>query len=418
MFAETDVAIVGAGAAGLATAIFTRRLGASLAVTLMDGARRPGAKILVSGGGRCNVTNARVSETDFHGGSRAAIRLVLRSFQVSRTIEFFGGLGVPLHEEERGKLFPNSNRARSVLEALLGEAARAGVDRLDACRVTSIDRGGGAFVIDTSLGRVRARRVVLATGGRSLPKSGSDGAGYEFARALGHSIVAPVPALVPLLLDPSSAMNFASLSGASHDVELTVWIDGSALSRVHGPLLWTHFGISGPAALDASRHWTRATADCRQPRLTMSVRAGMSFAAVDEDVRARAAARPRLTLQSTVGEWVPAAVASALVRAINLEPVSTLGSLSRGSRRDLTRALVEWPLPVTGTRGYNYAEVTAGGVALGEISPKTMESRVAPGLFLVGEILDVDGRLGGFNFQWAWASAWSAARALTTWCPL
>jgi predicted Rossmann fold flavoprotein len=134
---------------------------------------------------------------------------------------------------------------------------------------------------------------------------------------------------------------------------------------------------------------------------------------VDEEVVARATARPRLTLQSMVGDWMPAAIAAALLRAINLDPAFALGSLSRGSRRDLTHALVEWPLPVTGTRGYNYAEVTAGGVALAEISPRTMESRIAPGLFLVGEILDVDGRLGGFNFQWAWASAWSAARALT-----
>jgi predicted Rossmann fold flavoprotein len=408
------VAIVGAGAAGLATAIFTKRLASSLDVRLLDGARRPGAKILVSGGGRCNVTNAHVSERDFHGGSRTSIRQVLRSFPVARTIEFFANLGVRLHEEEHGKLFPDSSRSRDVLEALLSEAARLGVDRLDQFRVTTLDRTGGGFVVHTPRGQVRARRVVLATGGQSLPKSGSDGAAYQFARELGHSVVPPVPALVPLLIDSASALDFRSLSGVSHEAELTVWIDGIAATRARGSLLWTHFGISGPAALDTSRHWTRAGAEGRRPRVTLSVRPGLSFAAVDAELVAATTARPKLTLQSALGEWMPAALASALLCAVNLDPALAIGRLPRGGRRALTHGLVEWPLPVTGTRGYNYAEVTAGGIPLHEVSPKTLESRVCPGLFLVGEILDVDGRLGGFNFQWAWASAWTAARGLVT----
>ena len=414
MVGATDIAIVGAGAAGLATAIFTRRLTTAQRVTLLDGARRPGAKILVSGGGRCNVTNARVDAVDFHGGSQAAIRQVLRSFPVTRTVDFFAGLGVPLHEEERGKLFPDSNRARDVLEALLREGTRVGVERIDACRVTGISRADDGFVLGTTLGDLQARRVVLATGGQSLPKSGSDGVGFELARRLGHTIVPPVPALVPLMLDPAAPLDHASMSGVSHEVELTVWIDNRATARIAGPLLWTHFGISGPAALDSSRHWTRASQQGRLVRLTMNLLPAQSFEAVDAQLVDVGRTRPRTTLQTLVAEWIPAAVAGALLRAAGLEPSSPVGQLARDARRRLAHALVEWPLPVVGTRGYNYAEVTAGGVTLSEVNPKTMESRVCPGLFLVGEVLDIDGRLGGFNFQWAWASAHSAARGLVS----
>ena len=190
-------------------------------VVLVDSARRPGAKILVSGGSRCNVTNASVSERDFFGGARSDIRKVLRSLSVAETVAFFAELGVPLHEEAGGKLFPDSNRSRDVLEALLREAERQGVERRDSCRVLGIQPDDDGFTVETATGRVRAKTVVLATGGQSLPRSGSDGSGWEFARSVGHTIVPPVPALVPLLLAPDAPLPHALLSGVSHAVELT-----------------------------------------------------------------------------------------------------------------------------------------------------------------------------------------------------
>ena len=411
---RTDIVIVGAGAAGIATAIFTRRLNGSVRVVVLDGARRPGAKILVSGGGRCNVTNAQVTERDFCGGSQAAIRRVLRSLPVAETVAFFRDLGVPMHEEPHGKLFPDSSRSRDVLDALLGEAARLGVERLDARRVNAIVRGDEGFVLQTSGGPMHTTRVVLATGGQSVPKSGSDGLGFELARGLGHTIVPPVPALVPLLLDPEASLSHASLSGISHEAEIAVWIEGRVAERVEGSLLWTHFGISGPAALDVSRHWTRANAEGRAVRLTLSFCPGLTFDAADAQLVEFAGARPRATLLSLLTVFVPSAVAGALLRALTLGDATQAGKLTRDGRRRIAHALVEWPVPVIGTRGYNYAEVTAGGVRLAEVNPATLESRVCPGLFLVGEVLDVDGRLGGFNFQWAWASAHTAARALAS----
>lgn len=409
-----DIAIVGAGAAGLATAIFTRRRDRTARVRLIDGARRPGAKILVSGGSRCNVTNVEVTERDFHGGSRAAIRQVLRSLPVAETVQFFAELGVPLHEEPNGKLFPDSNRSRDVLEALLAECAQLGVERLDGCRVHALTHEADRFALETSQGTLHATRVVLATGGQSLPKSGSDGGGYGLARALGHHLVPPVPALVPLLLDAHGTLPHATLSGVAHDVEIAVWVDGRVTARVQGSLLWTHFGISGPAALDVSRHWTRAVQEGRRVALTLSVYPGLTFDTADTHLMALVAARPRATLQTVLAQDLPAALVSVVLQALQLDAAMPAGALTRDGRKRLAHALAEWTLPVTGSRGYNYAEVTAGGVALQEVNAKTMESRVCPGLFLVGEVLDVDGRLGGFNFQWAWASAATAARGLTT----
>ena len=407
---KCDVAIVGAGAAGLATAIFAGRTNPNVRVVVLDGARRIGAKILVSGGGRCNVTNTRVTDLDFWGGRRAIIRKVLRSFPVSDTVAFFEELGMALHEETDGKLFPNSNRARDVLEALQRETARVGVDVRSHHRVWNVMRSGERFTIDTSAGSIAARKVVLATGGQSLPKTGSDGAGYRLAEQLGHTLVDRTPALVPLLLSEDHRLH-QQLSGVAHDAELTLWTDDRVAIRLRGALLWTHFGVSGPVALNMSRHWARAEVERRQPKLTANFCAGMRFEEVEAKLLDLARERPHASVKALLSTWMPASMASSLTDALHLED-EPCAALPRNDRRRVTHSLVEWPLPVTATRGYTHAEATAGGVSLTEIDPATMESRVCRGLFLVGEILDVDGRLGGFNFQWAWASARAAARGL------
>ena len=411
------MAIVGAGAAGLATAIFTRRFSRSRSVVLLDGARAPGAKILVSGGSRCNVTNATVTEHDFCGGKPSVIRRVLRAFPVSDTIAFFREIGVGLHEEAGGKLFPDTNRARDVLTALLRESDAVGAQLCAGQRVTDIVRltpdttDSAGFRVVTDRGEIRASAVVLATGGQSLPKSGSDGAGFAIARRLGHTIEPTTPALAPLVLDAADPVH-ASVSGVSQDVELAVWIDGAIAVRATGSMLWTHFGISGPVALNVSRHWLRAQAEGRPVAITASFRPGARFDEVDADWQRRAIANPKASVQTTLASILPASVAAAILHQLVLDGSATLAHLARDDRRRLSRALVEFPLPVTGSRGYTYAEATAGGIALTEIDAGTMASRMCPGLFCVGEILDVDGRIGGFNFQWAWSSGFVAGRAL------
>jgi predicted Rossmann fold flavoprotein len=389
-------------------------LNPSRSIVILEGARKPGAKILISGGGRCNVTNVAVTEADFWGGRETIVRRILRAFPAAQTVAFFVELGVPLHEEADGKLFPDTNRARDVLDALLRGASDAGVTLLSDHRAHSVARTDEGFRIVTGRGALDARAVVLSTGGQSLPKTGSDGAGYTIAERLGHTIVPTTPGLAPLVLGGANAF-YQTLSGVSHDAELTVWVNRAAAHRLRGAMLWTHFGVSGPVALNASRHWARARLDGHAVAITVNFCPGRSFDRLDTYLRELVRERPKTTVQTALSALVPASVAAALLDHLSIATRLAFAHLSREDRRRLAHALTEWPLPVTETRGYNFAEVTAGGVALQEIDPGTMQSRLCPGLFLVGEMLDVDGRIGGFNFQWAWASARVAADGLLGW---
>ncbi len=447
-----DVLVVGAGAAGLACAIFAARSNAALRIVVLDGARKVGAKILVSGGGRCNVTNVRVAPADFYGGNPNVLRRVLAAFPETAARRFFEDIGVALHEEDYGKLYPDSNTARTVVDALLAEGVRRGVTVLTQHRVTAMGRASasdrdhpvdsdseprasaGAEAAAQSAAHLsrnaaggtkhrfevavdapdgpqiwRADRVVLATGGLSLPKTGSDGFGYELARRLGHDVSPTAPALDPLLLEGGF---HAALSGVAHDVELTVHASGSKPVRIAGPMLWTHFGASGPAALNASRFWNMAALAGTPARVTANLLGGLDFSHAEQALIDACQSQPKAQVTSALRRWLPASVAEAACRASGIASHVAAGQLARDARRRLLHVLTELPLPITGTRGYKYAEVTAGGVPLSQIDPSTMQSRVCPGLYLVGEILDVDGRLGGFNFQWAWSSGYVAGAAL------
>jgi len=376
---------------------------------VLDGAPRLGAKILISGGGRCNVTNATVEAADFWCPRSPFVRRVLRRFGAAQAAAFFGEIGVALHEEAGGKLFPDTNRARSVLDALLGEAARRGVRIETGRRVTAVAPVAGGYRVETTRGPLEARRVVIATGGLSIPKSGSDGAGYAFARALGHAIVPTTPALAPLRL---SGAFHGPLSGVAVDAEIVVRAAGDKAVRVPGALLFTHFGVSGPAALDASRFWHRAREEGREVRVEASFLPGERFETLDAWLLGQARARPRQTLVRCLATRLPEALALAVLAAQGQDAVTPLGQLRRDARMPLVRSLLEWPLPVVGSRGYDFAEVTSGGVSLDEVDPATMESRFRAGLHFVGEVLDVDGRIGGFNFQWAWSSAFVAGTGI------
>jgi predicted Rossmann fold flavoprotein len=407
---DADVIVVGAGAAGLAAAIFAARAAPALRVVVLDGARKIGAKILVSGGSRCNVTNRVVTERDFWGGSPRLIAHVLRAFPADRAARFFEELGVALHEEEDGKLFPDSNSSRTVLDALLAEAARRNVTIESGARVTGIHHQADGFAIErVGAPAIRARAIVLATGGRSLPKSGSDGFGYQLAAAFGHGCAATTPALAPLVLRGSA---HAELSGVSLPAALILRDGGKTLVRLDGALLWTHFGASGPVVLNLSRHWHRAVLGGAAVEVLVGVLPAETFESIERWLLDEAAARPRAQVVTVLGQRLPNAVALAWVAMAGVPRDATMSHLTRDDRRRLAHGLHETPLHVEDSRGYAHAEVTAGGVPLDEIDTATMESRRQPGLYLVGEILDVDGRLGGFNFQWAWSSGWVAGHAL------
>lgn len=397
---------MGAGAAGLMAAIWARRRAPHRRVVVLDGARTLGAKILVAGGGRCNVTHQTVDETAFAGSSPAAIRKVLRRFGVADTIAFFRELGVALKVEETGKLFPTTDRARTVLDALLRAARSAGVEIRHPWRVEDVRPG---FVLTSTRGEtLDAQRVVLATGGRSLPKTGSDGGGYAIARALGHSLTPRiVPGLVPLTLPAGHFL--CVLSGLSTRATLEVRAgSGRRGAAFTNSTLLTHFGLSGPAVLDVSRYFIDARLDDPAASLVVNWLPGTTAESLDAVLR-----DPSVTPSRFLADRLPERLARALGAEAGVEWGCPGHRLAREARRSLVRAVVRMPLPVTGDRGFNHAEVTAGGVPLAELDTATMGSRSCPGLSLCGEICDVDGRIGGFNFQWAWASGYVAGTAVS-----
>jgi predicted Rossmann fold flavoprotein len=413
------VVVVGAGAAGLFAAIHAARAGAK--VVAFDGARTLGAKILVAGGGRCNVTHWRVGDHDYAGGPSPLVRRVLSRFTVEDTVAFFADRGVELKREETGKLFPVTDSARTVLDALLGAAREAGIEIRHPCRVTAVGRRpGGGFTVETAEGPVEAQRVVLATGGRSLPKSGSDGVGLEIARSLGHSLTElVVPALAPLVVADGHWVR--ELSGIAVPAELSIRrSDGKPYRPATGigfvapaaPVLCTHFGLSGPAALDISRHLTHARQEDPGATLVVNWLPGWNAERLEAELLAKTGQSTLAALRAIAGGEVPERFLRAAIAAAGVDANRGVQQVPREARRTLVRTLVASEIPVSGDRGFTYAETTAGGVPLGEVQVDALESRVCPGLFLCGEILDVDGRIGGFNFQWAWASGFVAGTAM------
>jgi predicted Rossmann fold flavoprotein len=405
----TDLAIVGGGAAGLATAIFAaeaaREAALSRRIVVIDGARMLGAKILVSGGGRCNVTHESAGPEDFNG-SRPVIRNILAAFPPAAAVRWFASMGVELRREETGKLFPVTDSARTVLNALLNRCTELGIALQTDSRVSGIVPPGGTgaaadlFSIEHSRGTTRSARGVMATGGRSLPRSGSDGAGWETVRQLGHTVTPTCAALVPLVLAPG--MFHASLAGIALDAELSTFAGGKMIDRRRGSLLWTHFGVSGPVVMDASRHWVKAKESGIDVSMQCNLLPPDGFEAVERWLIDLAASRQRVLVVNAVAARLPDRVAAAVAAHAGIDPATTCGQLSRPLRRALS---------IVQHRGWNYAEVTAGGVPLNEIDYRTMQSRKVPGLYLAGEILDCEGRIGGFNFQWAWATGYLAGTA-------
>lgn len=411
--ATADIAIVGGGAAGLAAAIFAGEAAGpsgSRSIVVLDGAKTIGAKILVSGGGRCNVTHEVVMPKDYFG-NRRIIKNVLAAFSVEATTKWFASMGVELKREETGKLFPVTDKARTILNALLTRCRELGVIIHQGHRVTAIERSDeSGFVLQHSHGALRATRVILATGGRSIPKSGSDGSGYELARRLGHHVTATVSALVPLVLD--DRMFHKALSGLSLEVELSTVVDGRAVDARTGSLLWTHFGISGPVVMDASRFWCLARKQGEPVEVYGNFLPGQTQEQIRQWFFVQTRDYPRRSLGSTLAQRLPRRFAESLILVAGCDSRTATAQLPRKDRDHLLSLLTKFPFPIVQDRGWNYAEVTAGGVPLEDINFRTMESKLVPGLYLIGEILDCDGRIGGFNFQWAWATGHLAGQAV------
>jgi predicted Rossmann fold flavoprotein len=399
------VAVIGAGAAGTMAAIFAAASGAE--TWLLERTRDGGRKILISGGGRCNILPARVDERRFvTDSSPNTLRKMLRSWPLPEQIAFFEReLGLTLvEEEESAKLFPASNRARDVRDGLLALATRHGTQFLPSTTVTGIAPGTEGWQVTREGGSPLAvDAVIVATGGLSVPNTGSDGRGLAILAGLGYTIHTTYPALTPVVADSPS---FGALAGISLPVTITAR-DATRQARATGGFLFTHRGYSGPSVLDISHVIARSRLE-GDGSARMSVRwTGLDQAGWD------AALKPEgtRTVAGALRRELPDRLADALAGMAGVPPSRPLAQLGREERLRLVDVLVRGELPWTGDEGYKKAEVTGGGVSLAEIDPRTMESRRHSGLFLCGEVLDAFGPIGGYNFLWAWATGRAAGIA-------
>lgn len=357
---------------------------------------KPGAKIRVSGGGRCNLLPSEAEPGDFHtSGSTRTLRNILLSWPLADVRTFFEReLDIPLKVEATGKVFPVSERPLDVVEALLGECRRVGGEIRTSTRVTGVTRTAAGFDLETfGGGTLSSTRLVLATGGLSLPKTGSDGGGLELARALGHELVPTYPVLVPLT---TPAPGWRSLPGLSVEATLRVQAEGRTVDERTGSLLFTHRGISGPVVLDASRALTS--------RPDGTARLEVHWGGTGVDWHAHLRTPGRATVGSLLRDHLPRRLADQLLDIAGVGGDQRAAELSRTARVALEDTLCACEIPIDDSEGYRTAEATGGGIRLGDIRPKTLESRAVPGLHFAGEMLDVDGRIGGYNFLWAFVS--------------
>jgi predicted Rossmann fold flavoprotein len=436
MEVDYDVAVLGAGAAGLMAATRAAECGAR--VILLEKNRRAGVKILISGGTRCNITNARgLRRPDVvtgpidpgydlnlcrgaraiqqaFGSNGAFLGPALRRLDVDATIRMFEQAGLATKIEGNGKVFPASDRAVDVLEALLRRLERSGASLRCLSPASAVEPMGSGpdgptgFSVRTPDSTITARRVIVTVGGRSYPGCGTTGDGYDIARALGHAIVETRPALVPIRVDADWV---ADLRGVTlPDVTASIHAPGGGLLQDRREaVLFAHFGLTGPAILDVSRSVARAD-DPRRLTVRLDLLPDVSREELDRAIQA-SSRQGRRALTSLLPPSLPRRLAECMAMAASI-PRDRMGpDLSRDERRRLVDALKGLPLPIIRTLGFEKAEVTSGGVALDQVDPATLESRLVPGLHLAGEVLDLDGLIGGYNFQGAWSTGWLAGEA-------
>ena len=397
-----DVAVIGAGAAGLMCAALAGQGG--LRVELIEHAAKLAEKIRISGGGRCNFTNLAVGPANFLSDNPNFCRSALARYTPQDFLELVQRHGIAWHEKHRGQLFCDGS-SEQIIAMLLAECDAGGVVRIQPCQVKALrDTGPGetdGFHLDTDRGAFAAKRIVIATGGLSIPKIGASDFGYAIARQFGHAIVPTRPALVPLTFAPEDWARYSGLAGLSLEVAVETG-EGKARGAFIEDMLFTHRGLSGPAILQISSYWREGQA------LGIDLAPGLDVA----QALLQAKATSQRQLGNELASIVPARLAQAWLHA---DAAITATPMSQQRDRDLRRigeSLKDWRLTPSGSEGYRKAEVTAGGVDTRELSSQTLESRRRQGLYFIGEVVDVTGWLGGYNFQWAWASAAACALAM------
>jgi predicted Rossmann fold flavoprotein len=401
---RVDIAVVGGGAAGLAAAIGGARRGAS--VVLLERLPRVGKKLLATGGGRANLLNESLRAADYTSSDPGLVSSILERFGASEIRGFFEGLGLRLQRDESGRVYPATNQASSVLKVLELELARLGVGVVAGFEAGAVVRSPGGFLVSSADGRkAESRSVIIAGGGRSYPALGSDGSGYKLAARFGHHVVQPVPSAVPLLVKDRMCH---ALQGQKLRARVTSLVEGRPGRTVEGELMFTQYGLSGPAALDVSEGVSIALNrdGARNVSVVVDLVPFMAAAELGAELLRRMRAG-----------WAPGDLGAGILpekfaRVMPAELAEAGAGHGRGSAEEaagrLATALKARVFAVHGTRGWNEAEFTAGGVDASEVRPRTLESKLQKGLYFAGEVLDVQGGRGGYNLAWAWASGFVA----------
>lgn len=387
-----DVIILGAGAAGLFCGIEAARRGRR--VLVLDHAKAPGEKIRISGGGRCNFTNLYIEPQKFLGENPRFALSALNRYTQWDFIARVDAAGIPWHEKTLGQLFCDTS-AKDIIAMLVDDLAQAGATLRLGCGVQSVARAHTGFTVETTVGVLAAEAVVVATGGKSIPKIGASGIGYQIAEAFGLRIVPTRPALVPLTFEGQLKADMATLSGTS--VQATVAVGGTAFDE---GLLFTHRGLSGPSILQISSYWQEGDP------ITVDLAANTPIA---EPLKAARQEAGKISIKNALARHLPEKLAAQVVARAQI--TGTLADQSNAALDALDAAVHSWDVTPAGTEGYRTAEVTLGGVDTTALDARTFAARDVPGLHFIGEVVDVTGWLGGYNFQWAWSSGWACGQA-------
>ena len=401
-----SILVVGGGSAGMVAAITAARQGCT--VTVLERMQRVGKKLLATGNGRCNLTNLHCTPENYHGGYPGFVESVFAQFDVPATLEFFRKLGVEPRAEDDGKVYPRSGQAASVLDVLRDEMDRLGVQVIAEARAQSLIRRGSGFECHcTNETAWSAQHVILAAGGQSTPNLGSNGTGYKLAQQIGHTIIEPTPALVQICL---AAPFLKHLAGQKLQGTASLFADGDPCGSASGELLFADYGISGLPILHLSRHVSRPPRDGAAMVLQLDLFPEWSVEDLEMKIQERIAAAPEKTAEFCFVGLLPKRTIAVLLREAGIEDIQRpCGALEAAAVQALAKLLKGWRIPCSGTKSWMDAQVTSGGVHVREINPETLESKCTPGVFLCGELLDIDGDCGGYNLQWAWSSGHVAA---------
>jgi predicted Rossmann fold flavoprotein len=405
-----DVVVIGAGAAGLLAAARAAERGRR--VLLLEKNRKPGVKILMSGGTRCNLTHA----TDKHGIIAAFgpqgrfLHSALAALGPSDLVDLFHAEGVPTKVEPTGKIFPVSDKAIDVLEALKRRLARSGAQLALEEPVLDVAREDDGFLIRTSIRTLHAAKVIVTVGGQSYPGAGTTGDGYAWAANLDHTIVPPRPALAPLTSGAPWVKSLRGVTIPDVRVKLQERATSKTIAERRGSFLFTHFGLSGPAPMDVSREAAHFRPGQMQLVCDFLPEAGAEQ--LSSRLQAEAAASGKKQIVAIVTQWLPRRLAESLLEQARLPADRRGAEFSKAERSALVQAIKAIAIPIEGTLGFKKAEVTAGGVSLAEVDSRTMQSKLVPNLFFAGEVLDVDGPIGGYNFQAAFSTGWLAGESV------